>query len=192
MSTDDKDVRSLKTYRSRAQKGVASRSTTSSPTCRHTSTYTCRAERCGPAPASIPACRACRCSPSPASPSATRTAIPSRSPATTWLDRNRAVVQMTWCPGFPMLIEDRMVVDGGWIERADVTIFNHYRPPRIGLGDASKASPWLEHLHRIYPDDAEHSLNWLAHRVQRPHEKINHALVLGGAQGSERTLCSSR
>ena len=37
--------------------------------------------------------------------------------ATTWLDRNRAVVQMTWTPGFPMLITDRLVVDGGWIER---------------------------------------------------------------------------
>src|SRR5262245_58243587 len=23
--------------------------------------------------------------------------------ATTWLDRNRAVEQMTWCPGYPML-----------------------------------------------------------------------------------------
>ena len=29
----------------------------------------------------------------------------------------------------------------------------------------------------------KHILKWLAHRVQRPAEKINHALVLGGAQG---------
>ena len=40
--------------------------------------------------------------------------------ATSWLDNNRAVTQMTWCPGFPMLIPDRMVVDGGWIERDGV------------------------------------------------------------------------
>ena len=33
------------------------------------------------------------------------------------------------------------------------------------------------------PDEAEHIIDWLAHRVQRPHEKINHALVLGGEQG---------
>ena len=26
-------------------------------------------------------------------------------------------------------------------------------------------------------------IDWFAHRVQRPHEKLNHALVLGGAQG---------
>jgi hypothetical protein len=102
---------------------------------------------------------------------------------TTWLDRNRAVVQMTWCPGYPMLIKDRLVVDGGWIERPDVLCFNHYRPPRIKSGNASKAGPWLDHLHKIYPEDANHILKWLAHRVQRPQEKINHALVLGGLQG---------
>jgi Family of unknown function (DUF5906) len=103
--------------------------------------------------------------------------------ATSWLDNNRGVTQMTWCPGFPMLIENRMVVDGGWIERPDVTCFNHYRPPRLKLGDASKAGLWLDHVRRIYPDDADHILKWLAQRVQRPQEKINHALVLGGPQG---------
>ena len=50
-------------------------------------------------------------------------------------------------------------------------------------GDATKATPWLDHLRRVYPDDHEHIAFWLAHRVQRPEEKINHALVLGGAQG---------
>jgi hypothetical protein len=103
--------------------------------------------------------------------------------ATKWLDRNRPVEQMTWCPGFPMLIRDRLVVDGGWIERQDVTCFNHYREPRIAPGDATKAGPWLEHVRKIYPEDADHIVVWLAHRVQRPQEKLNHALVLGGAQG---------
>jgi hypothetical protein len=103
--------------------------------------------------------------------------------ASKWLDQNRPVEQMTWCPGFPMLIKDRLVVDGCWIERKDVTCFNHYRPSRIRAGDASKADPWLEHVRKIYPDDADHAITWLAHRVQRPREKINHALVLGGLQG---------
>ena len=102
----------------------------------------------------------------------------------TWLDRNRPVEQMTWCPGLPMLIKDRLVVLGGWIERKDVTCFNLYRPPLIVLGDATKAGPWLDHVRKVfYPDDAEHIITWLAHRVQRPGQKINHALVLGGAQG---------
>jgi hypothetical protein len=103
--------------------------------------------------------------------------------ATFWLDNHRGVTQMTWCPGFPMLIQDQMVVDGGWIERPDVMCFNHYRPPRLQLGDARKAELWLDHVRRIYPDDADHILKWLAQRVQCPQEKINHALVLGGPQG---------
>jgi hypothetical protein len=103
--------------------------------------------------------------------------------ASTWLDRNRAVEQMTWAPGMPEQIKGRLVVDGGWIERKDVTCFNLYRPPRLELGDTRKAGPWIKQVHRIYPDDADHVIKWLAHRVQRPGEKINHALVLGGAQG---------
>jgi Family of unknown function (DUF5906) len=103
---------------------------------------------------------------------------------TLWLDRNRPVELMTWCPGLPMLIKDRLVVAGGWIERRDVTTFNLYRPPRMQLGAAALADPWLDHISSIYSaDDAAHIVRWLAHRVQRPGEKINHALVLGGAQG---------
>jgi hypothetical protein len=104
--------------------------------------------------------------------------------ATTWLDQNRAVTQMTWAPGSPMLIEDRMVVDGGWINRKNVTCFNLYRPPRIAPGDANAAGPWLDLVFKVFKhDDAEHIIRWLAQRVQRPQEKINHALVLGGAPG---------
>jgi hypothetical protein len=102
---------------------------------------------------------------------------------TTWLAQNRPVEQMTWIPGMPMLIRDRLVVDGGWIERQGVACFNLYRPPRLELGDATKAGPWLEHLREVYPADVDHIACWLAHRVQRPHEKINHALVVGGSQG---------
>ena len=104
--------------------------------------------------------------------------------ATKWLDQNRAVLQMTWAPGLPMLIEDRLVSHGGWIERKDVTCFNLYRPPLIKLGDPTKAGPWLDHAHKVFnADDVAHCLKWLAHRVQRPGEKINHGLVLGGEQG---------
>ena len=101
----------------------------------------------------------------------------------TWLDRNRPVAQMTWAPGEPQLIEGRLALDGGWIERPGVGCFNLYRPPTIPHGMASEAGAWLRHIERVYPEDARHIVLWLAHRVQRPHEKINHALLLGGAQG---------
>jgi hypothetical protein len=104
-------------------------------------------------------------------------------PASTWLDKNRPVEQMTWCPGEPMLIRDRLVADGGWIERGGMACFNLYRPPIIKPGDTTKAGPWLDHVRKVFGDDAGHIVSWLAHRVQHPQIKINHALVLGGAQG---------
>ena len=82
-----------------------------------------------------------------------------------------------------MLIEDQLVIDGEWVERNGVTTFNLYRPPTLKHGDPSKAGPWLELVHKVYPEDAERLITYLAHRVQRPQEKINHAVVLGGAPG---------
>jgi hypothetical protein len=100
-----------------------------------------------------------------------------------WLARHRSVEQVTWCPGLPMLVRDRLVSDGGWIPRDGVATFNLYRGPTLEPGDPTKAGRWLDHVSKIYPSDAVHIVLWLAHRVQRPEEKINHALVLGGAQG---------
>ena len=103
--------------------------------------------------------------------------------ASDWLDRTRPVEQMTWAPGLPMLIKDKLVADGGWIEHGGVSCFNLYRAPEIKLGDPNNVELWLAHMHRIYGADTDHLIKWLAHRVQRPHEKINHAILLGGAQG---------
>ena len=83
-----------------------------------------------------------------------------------------------------MLIPDKLfVAAGGWVERRGVTSLNHYRAPLIEPGNAAEADLWVDHVHKVYPDSAEHIIRWLAHRVQRPAEKINHALVLGGSQG---------
>ena len=111
------------------------------------------------------------------------TGKPKTISASAWLDQTRSVEQMTWFPGKPAIIADRLVSEGGWIERPGCRCFNLYRPPALELGDARSATPWLDHCRRVLGDDAEHVIRWLAHRVQRPHEKINHALVLIGAQG---------
>ena len=67
-----------------------------------------------------------------------------RIPAHTWLDKSAPVHQMTWCPGEPLLIRDRLVADGGWIERPNVTTLNLYRPPTINLGNAAEAERWVD------------------------------------------------
>jgi hypothetical protein len=108
---------------------------------------------------------------------------PKTIPASQWLDQHQAVEQMTWTPGRPTLIEDWFIAEGGWIRRNGVTCINLYIPPNIKLGDPEKAGRWRNHVYKVFPDDADHIIKWLAQRVQRPEEKINHALVLGGAQG---------
>jgi hypothetical protein len=126
-----------------------------------------------------------RCAPMPVlnkngKPRRDRDDKPMKISASKWLDRNRPVEQMAWCPGMPKLIRDRLIVDGGVIERKGVTIFNLYRPPLLKLGDATAAKPWIDHVYKIFnQDEASHIIKYLAHCVQRPGEKINHALILG-------------
>jgi hypothetical protein len=55
------------------------------------------------------------------------------------LDQHKPVEQMTWAPGEPLLIRDRLIADTGWIDRQGVSVFNLYRPPTIERGDPSKA-----------------------------------------------------
>jgi hypothetical protein len=103
--------------------------------------------------------------------------------ASEWLDKNAAVEQATWVPGKPMLIPGKIISDGGWIDAPACTVFNLYRPPAL-VPEEGDVSLWLEHIHKLYPDyAATQVIPWLAHRVQRPWEKINHAIVLLGAQG---------
>lgn len=101
--------------------------------------------------------------------------------AAAWLDANRPVHQISWSPGEPELIRDRLVAEGGWIDKGGVSCFNLYRPPAVREGDPRNARLWLDHVAKVYPDDAGHIVNCFAHRAQFPHVKLNHALVLGGA-----------
>jgi hypothetical protein len=117
------------------------------------------------------------------SPSIDKNGKPKCIPANVWLDRNRPVEQMTWAPGMPMLIRDRYISEGGWVNRNKAICFNLYRPPMIVRGTATEADTWIDHVRKVYGADSEHIIKWLAHRVQRPEEKINHALLLGGNQG---------
>jgi hypothetical protein len=110
---------------------------------------------------------------------------PLKVPPTTWLAKNRAVQQTTWAPGLPKIIKDRLFSEGGFMAHGGAWSFNLYIPPEPTpiVGDATKAGPWVDHAKKVYPEDYEHILDCLAHRVQRPQEKINHAIVLGGPEG---------
>jgi Family of unknown function (DUF5906) len=104
---------------------------------------------------------------------------------TAWLAKHRAVEQTTWAPGLPKIIKDRLFTEGGFMAHEGARAFNLYSPPEPTpvLGDATKAALWVEHVQKIYPEDFDHIFDCLAHRVQKPDEKINHAIVLGGPEG---------
>jgi hypothetical protein len=104
---------------------------------------------------------------------------PMKIKASTWLDQNRPIEQMTWAPGKPALIANRLVLEGGWIDKAGVTTFNLYHPPILEPGDPAQAQRWVDHVRKLFGDDADHIIKWFAQRVQQPGVKINHALVLG-------------
>ncbi|MGO6745816.1 primase-helicase family protein [Rhizobium ruizarguesonis] len=104
-------------------------------------------------------------------------------PAASWIAEHQPVEAMTWHPGLPRLIYDKLMTEGGLIDKPGATLFNLYRPPPSLLGDPSKAGPWLDHIRLVFPDDIDHLVKWFAHRVQRPQEKINHGLVMIGEQG---------
>lgn len=102
----------------------------------------------------------------------------------TWICKNKPVEQVTWSPGHPRIITGLVASEGYFIPHEGNRIFNTYRPPSRNGGDASQAQKWLDHVMLVYPDDWRHIVHWLAHRVQHPEVKINHALVLGGAMGN--------
>lgn len=103
--------------------------------------------------------------------------------AAEWLDMNRSVEQAVWAPGYNHVIENKLLKDGGWVSHKGLRAFNLYQPPEPVTGNPDDVAPWVDHIRKVYPDGADHIINWLAHRVQYPGEKVNHALVLGGTQG---------
>jgi hypothetical protein len=104
--------------------------------------------------------------------------------ASMYLDRNDAVEQRTWLPGAPQIITDKLISEGGIIERKGARVFNLYRPPpEIIPAINPDIRFWRDHVYALYPDQGWHIERWFAHRVQRPGEKINHALMLGGLPG---------
>ncbi len=98
-----------------------------------------------------------------------------------WLRAHRPVHGITWDPAEPQLIVGKAIDEEGmWVHDPSLRVFNQYRPSVVAPGDHRKAKPWLDLLKRLYPDDWPHLLMWFAHRIQRPGEKVNHAIVLGG------------
>jgi hypothetical protein len=102
--------------------------------------------------------------------------------ASTFLSQNRFVKSIGWAPGEPIIVKDKVLTIDGWLRSPGDLTFNRYIPPSIEHieGDVSK---YLNHIKFVYPNEWSHTVNWLAHRVQFPGDKINHCLDFIGPQG---------
>lgn len=86
----------------------------------------------------------------------------------------KSLVGVTYAAGADVLVaRDGMVYGNRWRDA---------RPTPVP-GDVSR---WLAHVERMVPEEfeREHLLNALAHKVQYPTHKINHAILMGGNHGS--------
>jgi hypothetical protein len=108
--------------------------------------------------------------------------LPATAPAT-WLTQAQPVEQMTWAPGEPQIIRHRLIVEGGWIKHCRASVFNHFKPATIELGDREQAQKWVELGRTLWPNEIDHLIAHFAFKWQHPESKINHAAVLGGPPG---------
>jgi hypothetical protein len=99
------------------------------------------------------------------------------------LARTRSVEGLAWLPGADEIIRDKVALDGDWVPKPGATIYNVYVPPHDLPGDAAQAGRWTEHVRKLFPDEAEHLLGWMAHRIQHPGIKPNFGLLLIGPPG---------
>jgi hypothetical protein len=86
----------------------------------------------------------------------------------------KSLAGITYAAGATILVaRDGMVYGNRWRNAR----------PKPAAGDVS---PWLAHVERMVPEpfEREHLLNALAHKVQFPAHKINHAILMGGNHGS--------
>lgn len=102
------------------------------------------------------------------------------------IESGNVVEGVVWWPGKPRIIHDVFVNDDGVEMHAPRRrALNLFVPAQHQetRGDPAKAGLWIEHLQKLWPEDADLLLDYFAHTVQRPQEKINFALVLNGNSG---------
>jgi hypothetical protein len=84
----------------------------------------------------------------------------------------------------PRIIKNILVTTEGDCPAPGVRMLNIYQAPTHNTqGNSAMAALWVEHVRKLWPDDAEILLDYFAHTIQHPEEKINFGIVMLGEQG---------
>ena len=92
----------------------------------------------------------------------------------------------TWWPGKPQFIENVVMTDRGMLRTKGAVTLNTYgAPDHSHLRTDRNPDQWIAHVRRLFPNELEHEhfFDYAAHMMQRPHEKVNHGIIMAGAQG---------
>jgi hypothetical protein len=105
--------------------------------------------------------------------------------AAAWLMKERGVDSVTFDPSLAQITENKVAREQGIVIDAGSTLLNRYQPSMLEGGDAVQGERWAAHVRKLFPKpgEADHIIRWCAHRVQRPGEKVRHALLIGGPPG---------
>ena len=82
-----------------------------------------------------------------------------------------------------MLIRNRLLLPGGGWSRAQALPCSTFIAHRSRAGRPAARHAMARSVRKLFPDEGDLVIDWLAHRVQHPGIKINHVLLLGGGFG---------
>lgn len=105
------------------------------------------------------------------------------------IENDQVVEGVAWWPGMPRIIKDVLCANG---EDKHVqgrrTLNTYLAPSHHAAGDSAMAAFWIDHVRKLWPEDADVLLDYFAHTIQHPEEKINFGIVLIGAPGIGKDL----
>lgn len=102
------------------------------------------------------------------------------------VDTGLTVEGSTWWPGKGTFVHDTVVTDRGAMPKKGAVCYNSYVPPdHSNLRNNHNPDKWINHVKFLFPDPVEHEhfFDFAAHMLQKPYEKVNHGIVIAGAQG---------
>lgn len=102
------------------------------------------------------------------------------------IDTGLTVETSTWWPGLDTFIWHKLINARGMMPLKGACVYNTYKAPdRSLLRKDGKPDLWINHVKKLYPEktEQEHFFDYCAHMLQFPQIKVNHGIVIAGAQG---------
>ncbi|MGA8612830.1 MAG: primase-helicase family protein [Xanthobacteraceae bacterium] len=95
------------------------------------------------------------------------------------IEKEKVCSNLYWAPGRPTFMENVAVIDGALFDYPGNNLLNLYRKSKPTEGDPAGAYFWRDLGQFLFGEDFKRLEQCLAFKLQFPHKKINHAILLG-------------